>query len=401
MNVLHIIRKKTQLKASFINNQIISHILYKPFVVFRFDKMKQHDGGFAEMKEGVVPSLNLASRENKTSRFMFKLFKKIDKRMVGEIIRFTGQNNIRILHFHYGSDAGIYSPFLKMRTLPSVVSFYGYDCSGFPKRMLGLGELWLRKRVFRYADKVLAMSPDMKKDLLAAGCPEEKIIVHYYGTDVQKFRAISREYGEKPVLTLLILCSLVPQKGHLFLLKSLTRLINDKEIPPFCLRIVGTGELEDELKTYTSQHGLSEAVLFIGAIPYGKEEMMFEYSNADIFVHPSVTATNGDKEGIPGAVVEAMASGLPVISTQHAGIPYILEHERTGLLVEEHDTEALALAMKRLIADVQLRQNLGEAARKYAFSNLDLKEKEKELEKMYDSVIKEWSYNHYNPTALE
>ena len=109
--------------------------------------------------------------------------------------------------------------------------------------------------------------------------------------------------------------------------------------------------------------------------------------DADVFIHPSVTASNGAKEGIPGSIVEAMASGLPVISTFHAGIPYVIKNEDTGILVDEWDIEALSKSILKM-ADANLRKDLGLRAQEYAAKNLDVEEKGKDLENIYRSLIK-------------
>jgi len=128
-------------------------------------------------------------------------------------------------------------------------------------------------------------------------------------------------------------------------------------------------------------------VSYKGKITYASQEHLKILNDADVFIHPSVTAGNGDKEGIPGAIVEAMSAGLPVISTYHAGIPYIIEHNKTGLLVKEWDIKALTEAIICLAERVELRKKLGLAAQKYALENLDLLQKEKELETIYNNLL--------------
>ena len=183
------------------------------------------------------------------------------------------------------------------------------------------------------------------------------------------------------------LSTLCPKKGHLFQLTAIEKLVTSG-ITNFQFRIAGTGEVETELKKVVNEKHLSEYVIFTGALKYGSEEMMEEYKNADIFLHPSVTAPDGDKEGIPGTIIEAMSAGLPVISTFHAGIPYIIENKKTGILVKEWDIDALAEALTSLIQNKNLCENIGLTAQKYALQNLDLRLKEKELEEIYDKLIK-------------
>ncbi len=383
--VLHFVRKSSQLKASFINNQVNSHIDFEPCVVFRKNVDKENDGGFADFDLNKYPYLDLSENETLEEKLRFKTNKTLSCRQIRLILSFIKKYNIDICHFHYGTDCGVFYPILKKMNVPSVVSFYGYDCSSFPSFMFGYGGRFLIHRVFKDAIAVLAMSPDMKNDLLKSGCPEEKIIVHYHGTDMKRFYH-QHDYTKKSLITILILASLVPQKGHLFLLKSIKKLVQ-KGIVNFSLHIVGTGELEQELKSFVHKHKLDENVIFFGAIKYGSTEMLKEYHSADIFAHPSVIAPNGDKEGIPGTIAEAMSSGIPVISTYHAGVPYIIEDHKTGFLVNENNTSDLAYRIIDLISKIELREKIGRNGQKYALDNLDLSKKEMELEDIYSQLI--------------
>ena len=132
---------------------------------------------------------------------------------------------------------------------------------------------------------------------------------------------------------------------------------------------------------------MGEYVSWNGSTVYASREHKKYLRNADVFVHPSVTDVNGDKEGIPGTIVEAMAAGLPVISTYHAGIPYIINNNKTGLLIKEWDIEALKNTILKIASDSTLRRYLGKNGQEYAMQNLNIKEKEIELEKIYESLI--------------
>ncbi|KAF5054946.1 D-inositol-3-phosphate glycosyltransferase [anaerobic digester metagenome] len=383
-NVCHFLRKSSQLRASFINNQISSHIRYNPYLIYRLNVVKNYDGGYADFKRSMT-RLDLSDSESLFEQILYKGPKLLSGRQVKRVNDFLKSNDIRIAHFHYGTDCGTFYPLTKNLNVPIVVSFYGYDISSFPKYLAGYGKTYLQNRVFKRADKILAMSPDMKTDLLKAGCPLEKIILHYYGTDCTIFKH-EHSYADKEIITILTLSNLCQKKGHIFQLKALKSLL-EKGIENFRFRIAGSGELDQELKLFVNTNALNDYVTFTGPLKYGSPEMMEEYRNADIFLHPSVVAPNGDKEGIPGTIIEAMAAGLPVVSTFHAGIPYVIKNEETGLLVNEWDIDGLSFAINGLIASRIKREKFGRSAQQYAMDYLNLHEKEKELENIYDSLI--------------
>jgi colanic acid/amylovoran biosynthesis glycosyltransferase len=234
------------------------------------------------------------------------------------------------------------------------------------------------------------MSEDMKNDLIKLDCPVNKIKVHYHGTDVQKFSFPERAYKKNNLpIFLLQVARLVPLKGQKFLIASLSRVFEiAKKSLDIRLRLIGEGTARNELLKYAAEKGIYHKVDFLGMISYATESLINEYRKADIFIHPSVTPPDGRKEGIPGTIVEAMASGLPVISTYHAGIPYIIQDGYTGILVKEWDIESLANAILKLVYDTGLREYLGRNAQKYATENLDIYKRTEELENIYDILLR-------------
>ena len=156
---------------------------------------------------------------------------KPSKRKTSQLLKLLRTENPDVLHFHYGSDAGIFLPVLRKLNIPTVVSFYGYDCTGFPKYYFGLGKLFLKKRVFSRASIITAMSEDMKKDLIILGCNAEKITVHYHGIKTGVFN-FERKDNSSEITRFLMISIFTPQKGHIFLLNAFQRAIQeDKKYP--------------------------------------------------------------------------------------------------------------------------------------------------------------------------
>jgi len=364
----------------------MNHRNYSPVVVYK----EFVNSNFAREILGKLPSFNCEDGKKGITKlcsdlFYKRPFRRITPYDVRNISEFLRKSDVRIIHYHYGTDAGVFTQAAARLNLPSVVSFYGYDCSSFPRWYFGLGAYYLRK-VFANTNYCLAMSKDMETDLLRIGCPSSKIIVHYYGTDVQQFYC-KRKYTDRNDVIFLMVASLVPQKGHFFALAGLKRALRltSKSLK---LRIIGEGPLESELIRYVEENDLSNHVHFTGALNYLSSEFLREYSNAHVFVHPSVVSETQEKEGIPGTIVEAMASGLPVLSTYHAGIPSIITNDNTGLLVDEWDICKLAKCMVVLAESPHLRSSIGRKAQKYALAELDLNIKEKELEDIYNFAIR-------------
>ncbi len=385
MKVLHLVRKNTQLKASFIQNQILNHIDFEPHVIFYENRDIDIDGGFASSLPNTTPVFSISENMGIIDKLRYKAFKKLGKKAKRKLVELVTEINPEIIHLHYATDAGIFLPELKEINIPKVVSVYGYETSGFPRRFMGYGKLFLKNRTYKYADRIFAMSPDMETDLLNTGCPREKIIVHYYGSDVQRFNF---QHTHKTIdkINFLIISGLTPQKGHLFLLEAFK--LAYQENNNINLKIVGDGPDRSKILDYVENQGMIEYIKIMPFVVYGSTEHKKHFADADIFIHPSVTDVNGDKEGIPGAIVEAMAAGLPVISTYHAGIPFIIENEKRGLLVKEWDVEGLKNAILKMAINHEMRKILAINGQEYAINNLDLYKKEQELEEIYKSLIK-------------
>jgi colanic acid/amylovoran biosynthesis glycosyltransferase len=380
--VLHLVRKCLPATASFIRNQVISHQKYAGYIGYAEDVASVlHD----EVTK-TLPDKNVA--QSYFGEMAYRYLRILSRDSKNRLIQYIGQVRPDIIHIHYGVDALVFLEALSGFDIPIVVSFYGYDCTLFPKSYFGLGKYLLQKKVFNNdkVRRVLAMSPDMLEDLVSIGCPRSKIVLHYYGTDVNRF-FIKREYQEKAKVNFLIISGLAEKKGHLFLLRSFLS-ASEKAGESLHLTIVGDGEMKGSIEAFVSTNRMRN-VTIVNRIAYGSTAHIDYLNNADVFIHPSVTSGSGDKEGIPGAIVEAMASGLPVLSTEHAGIPYIIENNKTGILVKENDVESLSTEIIRIAKNASLRQTIGTAAQKYAFENLNLDIKELELENLYDELLGE------------
>ncbi|MBS4012607.1 MAG: glycosyltransferase family 4 protein [Bacteroidetes bacterium] len=378
--VFHFVRRYLHYTATFIGNQISNHKNYHSVLFY-----KEHIPNPAFTFANIFNIDDSKKIRSVFHKLIYKISRHITRSQVNYILKRIDEEKPNILHFHYGTDAGMFYKILKKARVPKVVSFYGWDYSYFPKRYFGIGKKYLQKRVFEHADLILAMSMNMKKALISLGARGEKIKIHYHGLDTSLFN-IERDYAEKDEVNIYLLSSLEPKKGHLFLLKALKRSI-EKTSKPLKLHFTGKFGKFSSINNSIKKLGLEKNVIWHAPYQYGSERHLKMLSKADFFVHPSITDKKGNKEGIPGTLLEAMSSGLAVISTYHAGIPEIITDGQTGFLVKEWDIEALSEKIILLADNHKLRKEVGLRAKEYAVANLDIHKKQKELEGIYESLV--------------
>jgi colanic acid/amylovoran biosynthesis glycosyltransferase len=214
-------------------------------------------------------------------------------------------------------------------------------------------------------DLFLPVSALWRETLLRWGFPADRTVVCPLGIDC----------GESPVRTtaaalrILSVCRLVEKKGVAYALRGIAALEPGLRVG-VRYRIAGDGPLRSQLEALASELGIAGQVDFLGTVPHSRVPDLLRES--DVFLLPSITAANGDMEGVPISLIEAMASGLPVVSTRHSGIPELISHGHDGLLVDERDHEAIAASLTRLAKDIDLRQRLGASARATAIERRSL-----------------------------
>jgi colanic acid/amylovoran biosynthesis glycosyltransferase len=382
MVVAHFVRGFLHPNETFIGNQIGTLDRYEPVVYCR-RILSGHSFECIQAKS--VPAL-LTPSMRIVEDLAYSRFRSLTPMAARRVCNHLLAQSSRLLHFHYLVDARFFLRVCRMAGLPTVVSAYGYDVSSFPLSMSGLGLYYLHP-IFNRLDLFLAMSNDMREDLLRLGCSPEKVIVHYHGIRVDRFAYPLRTYVQPEVVTILVCGQLIPKKGHAVLLHALAKTIREGIVHhPLRLVVVGGGPLRSNLEGLVKHLGLQNIVIFKGPVPHHQDALLEEYRQADIFALPSLTA-GGAKEGIPGALIEAMASGLPVISTRHAGIPEVVSAGRDGVLVDEGDSEGLATALARLILHPRMREDMGSAAARKAQECFDVRTRSRTLEGIYDEVI--------------
>ncbi|MGX9117705.1 glycosyltransferase [Mesorhizobium sp. BHbsci] len=216
--------------------------------------------------------------------------------------------------------------------------------------------LWRRRyrRLFAIADGIITPSRFIADRLIEIGCPNEKLHVSPCGVLPERFTPSKRERGR-----LLVVGRFVEKKSPHLTIEAFARIAS--RFPEARLDLVGDGPLMAQSKALVEQENLSDRVIFHGY--RSTEFVQGMMQNAAIFVQHSVTARDGDMEGLPVSILEAMASALPVVATRHSGIPEAVVDGETGILVEEHDIESTAEALASLLAEPLRAARMGDAGR--------------------------------------
>jgi len=236
--------------------------------------------------------------------------------------------------------------------------FHGYDISRFVQAK-GPN---VYAQLFRHGTSFLAVSEYFKARLLALGAPAEKIHVLVMGISPQRFPHLLPQSLGPQGCRVLTVGRLTEKKGVHIALQALALLKDDLA---FTYIIAGDGDQRVQLETLTDALGLSPRVTFLGAVSQVRVAQLL--AEADVFVHPCVTAKNGDQEGLPLTIKEAMARGVPVVGSTHGGMGEMITHGVDGLLAPEHDVPTLATLLKQVMAptpeSMALRQTLSTNAR--------------------------------------
>lgn len=291
-----------------------------------------------------------------------------------------------LLHAHTGVSGAHVLPLARRLDLPFVVTFHGYDATASDEELArwpNRGQVYLQRRAAMQRDvtRMIAVSAYIRDLLVARGWPAERLTVHHMGVDTTIFAPApdATPLTERaPVV--FFAGRLIEKKGLEYLIDAL-RLVR-ATVPGAELVVAGTGPRQGALAKRAAAAGVP--VRFLGRTP--PEEVRAWMARAALYCMPSVRAADGDAEGLPTALVEAMACGLPVVATVHAGTPEAVVHGETGLLAAERDVAGLAAHLTALLGDGALRTRMGAAARTRVLAHFDHRRQAAVLEEIYDEV---------------
>ena len=211
-----------------------------------------------------------------------------------------------------------------------------------------------------------------------------KIFTIYHGVEISKWLSnLSYHEIRYSEIRILSIARLVEKKGLIYLLEAVRLLVQD-DIQITCT-IIGEGPLQKGMENYIKDNRLGKAVHLLNFLPH--EQVKSFLTHSDIFILPSVIAKNGDRDGLPNVILEAMLCGIPVISTPVSGIPEIIKDCITGLLVREKDSKAIADAIIRLKDNPELYYKITYNGRKEVIEKFDIEENTSKLLKTFENNI--------------
>ena len=344
------IKEKIKNHQRFIYNQIVHIKRYRMIVLGPFDQTED-------------------------TQYPFENFYNINR--ISDLKTFFQEMNVIDIHAHHGSHANEILPVAVEHNIPLIVSIRGRDGSAEPeiieqsmKRYESLKE---------HGALFIPVCEYLADGLKQMGFPEEKIHVLYGGIELDLFPFIGHSLPNKGEIRILSVGRLVEKKGHETLIYAFN-LIHFL-YPNARLHIIGEGKDEQKLRALIDRLMLNDVVILRGALTSPK--IAEELKKAHIFCLASHKASSGDVEGIPNAIKEAMAIGIPIVTTEHGGIPEMMKHKKTGYLTPEKDVLELARGFLYYLDNPELWEGITCRARSVIEEKFNFNKQLKEQERLY------------------
>ena len=300
------------------------------------------------------------------------------------------QNNVQLIHAHFGQNGYSLIPLAKALKVPLVTTFYGEDASRLPFQV----NEWQKryKTLFSFGTYFLVEGNHLGKQLQRLGCPASKILIQHLGVQLEYFPFTKRELKRDEPLRILVAGRFTEKKGIVYAVMAFAQLIAKGTNAR--LTIIGDADNKNAENMHTkkkivdtiNQTGLAEKITLMGMQPL--ENLRQAYYKHHIFFAPSIQAKNGDNEGgAPVTIIEACATGMPVVSSLHCDIPEVIKNEKTGLLATERNVQQLSDYLHFLAAQPEKITELGLKARQHIEDQYDATKQGTRLEKIYDQVL--------------
>jgi colanic acid/amylovoran biosynthesis glycosyltransferase len=295
------------------------------------------------------------------------------------------KDDLDIVHCQFGTLGFLGLLYRDIGAIPEkiVVSFRGHDATKYLYNHPGA-----YSRLFHVADLFLPVSCELKEKIITEGCDEQKIIVHHSGIDLTKFKYKEPEPSDDEVIRIVTIARLVEMKGVEYAIRAVEKAATNG--CKIVYTIIGDGVLRPQLEELIRELGLMDQVRLIGWKKH--EEVVNWIRNSHILIAPSVTAADGDQEGIPNVIKEAMSLGTLVISTWHSGIPELVEDKISGLLVPERDAEAIGKSIEYLSGHPEIWKEMGRNARACIENQFEIENLNDILVQIYESLCSRSSF---------
>ena len=286
------------------------------------------------------------------------------------------ESNAELLHVYFGHIAMLLRPLIRQWQKPSLVSFHGADVL-----------VDMQKPAYRRATeemlslvrRVLVRSDSLRQAVIDLGCAPEKIEIQRAGIPLADFPFRERSIPGDGRWRLLQAGRLIEKKGLKTTLRAFARF--QKEFPAARLTIAGEGPQLEELQSLARELQIDGPIDFVGFV--SQEELRELLYSSHIFLHPSETGRDGNQEGVPNSMLEAMASGLPVFATRHGGIPEVVENNVSGILANERDHRTLGDALIETAKSPDRLRAMGHVASESVAKNFNQTEQSRLLEEIY------------------
>jgi colanic acid/amylovoran biosynthesis glycosyltransferase len=317
-------------------------------------------------------------------RFWFRQIRdrpwQISSRELRALIDVLNRENAQLLHIFFGHIGVHLLPLIQAWSKPSVVSFHGADVLVDMERPAYRNAT---KQMLDAVTRVFVRSASLRRAVVELGCDENKIDIVRTGIPLQEFPFREREFPTDGEWHFVQASRLIEKKGLATTLHAFNAFL--AHYPRARLTIAGEGPMLDELQELTRKLKIDDRVALPGFV--ASEKLREIYYASHIFLHPSETGSDGNQEGIPNSMLEAMASGLPVFATDHGGIPEAIENGVSGILVPERDYEALSHALLEAVQDRHLLARLARNGANAVAEKFDQRNQIRRLEEIYLGMI--------------
>ena len=337
-----------------VYRQIVSLRGWKPVVICQ---KREHEDlfRFSPKSTSILPKPPWRWLRRNWYKYVKREPLQISTGRVIQIMKEVYRYDADVVHIFFGHMAIQLLPLIKTCPKPVVVSFHGADVGVDVTKPAMRAAL---EGVFAHARLVLARSESLLDGLRKLGCPGEKLRLQRTGIPLDEWPMLERPWPVAGDWHLMQACRLVPKKG-LRATMAAFKTISEK-FPAAKLTLAGDGPLRAELEHLAQDWGLQDRIAMPGFLK--PEALRATVESAHLFLHPSETPADGNREGVPNAMLEAMATGLPVLATHHGGIPEAVTHDVSGWLVNEGDAEGLAAGALAIMQDEGKYRAMAKAA---------------------------------------